>query len=347
MSHMRFDLLALTAIVCFTFPGCGAPAASPSSEGGGGPGARIEVIGGNDIDLGLIDESVGTATSTVALKNVSSAPIVLGKNVGTSCGCTAATLDRLKLSPGEQAVMTVTISTTKPAGTAQRVSTTVYDDTGAELVTCSFLNRTRPRWSVFPPNLNLSAEMGGAKSVHFEVLGRNDLPTRLLGVTSNLPRFHATISQEPLSPLAPTSVEISFELPHEAGTYNYDLVFETDDTPVPKRTVPVLLRAQAAWRVMPQSVLISGDESNLVERRLLLVGDERADDVTLELKDTPGVSAVLLPQAGDQRAILLRCAPADTDLFRRGTLTVRVKGNGKECSVSVPVIRLARTKHRG
>jgi hypothetical protein len=340
MSFLRSGLLVLTAMICCMLSGCGAPVATRAAAGGDGLG-KLEVIGGAHIDLGAIDEGVGVVKNDVTLRNVSSMPILLGKNVGTSCGCTAATLDHLRLEPAESAIMTVTISTTKSAGTSQLVTATVYDDAGTRLVTCSFLNRTNPRWSVFPATLNISANVGEVKSFHFDVLGRNDTATRLLRVTSNLPRFNATISKELLSAQAPSPVEIAFELPQGSGTFNYDLVFETDDAQIPKRTLPVVLRAQTAWRIMPESVLISGDRPNPVERRLTLVGDGQAEDVTLELKNAPGISAVVLPASGGRREIQLTYTREDSSALRRGTLIVRVRAKGKEYSLTVPVIHLA------
>jgi LEA14-like dessication related protein len=82
---------------------------------------KIEIVGGDTYDWGVVDESQTTLKAKVKIKNAGTEKLNITE-VKPTCGCTTAPLDKNELQPGETATLDITL---RIGGSSNEVSKTI------------------------------------------------------------------------------------------------------------------------------------------------------------------------------------------------------------------------------
>ncbi len=218
--------------------------------------AGLEFLDGRTLDLGTGWENAHVKCS-FRIRNASDQVVMFRKAVTTTCGCSAGELTSPRLQPGETTTLTVSLTLPATAGERKRYSATVHRELAdGSLSNIPFIADivTKAAWYTVPETLNVRLADSESRMINLNVFGSNGRTTNIVRVTSTVPHATVKYSSQKLDPHE--SVTVDCALPAEVTDGTYSLVIETDDELLPQRRIRLQIHREAAFDVMPKSVLL-------------------------------------------------------------------------------------------
>lgn len=253
--------------------------------------------------------SVETVRTTFTVRNTGDDPLEI-VNVKTSCGCTAASLDKQTIQPRESVPLNVSFSLRGRSG-PQHKTVTVFSNDPEEPVSRLVLRGTiveAPSWT--PGTINFGRLGPEERASRNAVLsGFGEMPSvknvkvdskafRAQWVTDHDGQGHLRVDTAP--PLA-------------AGSHRAEIAVKTDHPDYPTMKLTVFAYVPPPIRVVPSTLLIMEDNGRGGKATIMLLGSVKSFQVK-RVGHPPAITATVRSQAPNRWAVHLNGLTPDAGL---------------------------------
>ena len=252
-------LLALTVL-----SGCG-------KKGGPGPAGttetkravKIHVVGGATVDFGEQFER-SLIEHKFVVRNDSGTDIELKKGLSTNCGCTIAPLKKTRLRPGEVVNVDMAVHVAANVGEEKTYTAVLHvvDPAYAD-ISLNIKAKAKAFWSVFPQAIEIRSSRTTAIQTQLEIRGVMGEEFRITDIQIPILGAKYTLShEEPIEVDRPCVV--TFTIPPGAEG-KYDIGIQTSDEDRPSKTVPMTVRADPMFRLLPKRTSVRIGETRVLK----------------------------------------------------------------------------------
>jgi len=188
--------------------------------------------------------------------------------VKPACGCTAATLTKRELQPGEETVLLSRLKLRGRKGSQSKSIQVESNDPVNPRLRLWLKGSVRTELAAEPPRVNFGAlPADGTLTKEVKVVS-NHADTRILEATCKSPQFKVNVWAP--DDARGVGVDISIVPPLQAGYVHGQVTITTDHPKRPTLSIPVYAQVQGEISVVPRELMMSKRLARPVTRAILL-----------------------------------------------------------------------------
>ena len=262
-------------------------------------------------------DSTAAFKHTFSLKNAGDAAITIDRVI-TTCGCTAATLDKKTLAPGESVPLEIDVRLAGFRGNFQRHTYVVYGGDEPQQTRLTIRGTIVQRIRLTPERLNLALASADSPTTASAVIESLEESAKFRITKLDSQSKYLDVRVDTSEDGMKHTLHIATVPPIPKGAYPTVIQLSTDNPDYPSVNIPVSLRVVGRVQVVPEEVVLydRGTGGRAESMRFLNIMPGSVQEFTIKGVEVPlpSIETEIIARPGSRYLVKLMNMPVDPEL---------------------------------